>query len=288
MVYTVTGRPIRGSRKAPSAAQTEAWADHGHDPRNRRTRREHRPGRGLGPARARHRLRDRRRPRRRRSVATPAADPWTSPLWGRPDTVGGYWPCPTPPSGSSSRRPVPDRTGRQRRVAQGFVAAVRDRHRGDADRIRRRQGDPARRRRRRLAADLLRTGGRAERPGAERPRPERPNQGLLPWQDPQTQPSQGSGSTGSSSATADPAVVAAVAPSIVNITTTVGYDGGQAAGTGEVMTEDGYVLTNHHVIAGSTSIKVTVIGTARPTTRRSSATTPRTTSPSSSCATPRA
>jgi S1-C subfamily serine protease len=84
-----------------------------------------------------------------------------------------------------------------------------------------------------------------------------PLQGLLPSQDPQTQPGRGNGST------ADPAVVAAVAPSIVNITTTIGYDGNQAAGTGEVMTADGYVLTNHHVIAGSTSIKVAVAGTTK-------------------------
>ena len=64
---------------------------------------------------------------------------------------------------------------------------------------------------------------------------------------PGAEPEQGSGSSAALSEAA-----AKVAPSIVNITTTVGYDGNQAAGTGEVLTEDGYVLTNHHVIAGST------------------------------------
>jgi S1-C subfamily serine protease len=70
---------------------------------------------------------------------------------------------------------------------------------------------------------------------------------------PGTDPQQG---TGSSAALSEAA--AKVAPSIVNIETTVGYDGAQAAGTGEILTEDGYVLTNHHVIAGSTAIQVTV------------------------------
>lgn len=73
---------------------------------------------------------------------------------------------------------------------------------------------------------------------------------------PGTEPEQG---TGSSSRLSEAA--AKVAPSIVNIETTVGYDGGQAAGTGEILTEDGYVLTNHHVIAGSTAIEVTVTAT---------------------------
>jgi S1-C subfamily serine protease len=54
-----------------------------------------------------------------------------------------------------------------------------------------------------------------------------------------------------------------VAPGLVNITTTVGYDGNEAAGTGVVLTSEGLVLTNHHVIAGSTSIKVAVAGTTK-------------------------
>ena len=29
-------------------------------------------------------------------AATPTQDPWTSPLWGRPDTVGGFWGAPDP------------------------------------------------------------------------------------------------------------------------------------------------------------------------------------------------
>lgn len=49
----------------------------------------------------------------------------------------------------------------------------------------------------------------------------------------------------------------------MNIVTTIGYDGSEGAGTGEVLTSDGLILTNHHVIAGSTSIDVTDIGNGR-------------------------
>lgn len=47
----------------------------------------------------------------------------------------------------------------------------------------------------------------------------------------------------------------------VVIDTTVGYQGGSAAGTGMVLTSSGEVLTNNHVIQGATSIRVVVPGT---------------------------
>ena len=54
-----------------------------------------------------------------------------------------------------------------------------------------------------------------------------------------------------------------VTPSVVSIITSVrttnyfGYSGtGQAAGTGMIVTDDGYILTNKHVIDGATSIQV--------------------------------
>src|SRR5436305_10994876 len=50
---------------------------------------------------------------------------------------------------------------------------------------------------------------------------------------------------------------------IVVFETTLGYQGGQAAGTGMVLTPTGEVLTNNHVIAGATSIKVIVPSTGR-------------------------
>jgi S1-C subfamily serine protease len=57
--------------------------------------------------------------------------------------------------------------------------------------------------------------------------------------------------------------VAAVSPGLVDIVSTIGYDGAQGAGTGVVLTSDGIVLTNHHVVAGSTSISVTDVGSGK-------------------------
>jgi S1-C subfamily serine protease len=59
------------------------------------------------------------------------------------------------------------------------------------------------------------------------------------------------------------AVSAKVNPAIVNVNTELGLQGAAAAGTGIVLTPDGEVLTNNHVVAGATSIKVTSIGTGK-------------------------
>jgi S1-C subfamily serine protease len=83
--------------------------------------------------------------------------------------------------------------------------------------------------------------------------------------------STGSGSTGSGSAgsgsgstaqgsAATAAAIAKISPALVDINAAVGYNGEQAAGTGIVLTSDGYILTNHHVVAGSTKLSVTDIG----------------------------
>jgi len=50
---------------------------------------------------------------------------------------------------------------------------------------------------------------------------------------------------------------------IVNVRTTLGYQQGAAAGTGIVLTSNGEVLTNNHVIRGATSVRVVVPGTGR-------------------------
>src|SRR6202007_2668021 len=52
-------------------------------------------------------------------------------------------------------------------------------------------------------------------------------------------------------------------PALVDVVTTLGNQGGSAAGTGIVLTSDGEVLTNNHVIEGATSIKVTDVGNGR-------------------------
>lgn len=48
---------------------------------------------------------------------------------------------------------------------------------------------------------------------------------------------------------------------VVVIDTSLAYHGGQAAGTGMVLTSSGEILTNNHVIRGATSVKVVVPGT---------------------------
>jgi S1-C subfamily serine protease len=55
------------------------------------------------------------------------------------------------------------------------------------------------------------------------------------------------------------AVAAAVEPAVVDITTQV--PGGEAAGTGMILTASGLVLTNNHVIEDATSIEVQISGT---------------------------
>src|SRR3954465_1372710 len=64
----------------------------------------------------------------------------------------------------------------------------------------------------------------------------------------------GSGSTGSTATSIEQA-------GIVNVTTVLGYQNAEAAGTGMILTSTGDVLTNNHVIADATSIKVTVAST---------------------------
>ncbi len=93
---------------------------------------------------------------------------------------------------------------------------------------------------------------------------ERPRQSLpaIPTPAP-NQPSltpPGEGSQGGSQSPTENQAAAAVSAGLVDVVSTIGYDGAEGAGTGVVLTSDGIVLTNHHVVAGSTSIKVTDIG----------------------------
>jgi S1-C subfamily serine protease len=52
-------------------------------------------------------------------------------------------------------------------------------------------------------------------------------------------------------------------PGLVDVNTTLGLQGAAAAGTGQVLTSNGEVLTNNHVVEGATSIRVTDIGNGR-------------------------
>ena len=58
-------------------------------------------------------------------------------------------------------------------------------------------------------------------------------------------------------------IVAKVSPGLVLINTTLQYNSEAAAGTGMVINADGLVLTNNHVIRGSTRITATVVATGK-------------------------
>jgi S1-C subfamily serine protease len=70
--------------------------------------------------------------------------------------------------------------------------------------------------------------------------------------------STGSAGQTSSGSSGDPG--AAVSAAVVDINTTLGYGGGQAAATGIVLTSSGLVLTNNHVVNGATAIAATDVG----------------------------
>ncbi len=59
------------------------------------------------------------------------------------------------------------------------------------------------------------------------------------------------------------ALLAKVAPGLVDINTQLGYQNGEGAGTGIVLSPSGELLTNNHVISGATNITVTDIGNGR-------------------------
>jgi S1-C subfamily serine protease len=82
-------------------------------------------------------------------------------------------------------------------------------------------------------------------------------------------PSWGSSASSSASAVTDAAAAsAAQTVGVVTIVSDLAYEGAQAAGTGIVLTSDGLILTNNHVIEGSTAIEVTdeLTGEAYPAT----------------------
>ncbi|MCG2798952.1 MAG: trypsin-like peptidase domain-containing protein [Cellulomonas sp.] len=80
-------------------------------------------------------------------------------------------------------------------------------------------------------------------------------------------PQQGGSSTEDGTSTSTQAAATAATTEqqvgVVTIVTTLGYENGQAAGTGMILTSDGTVLTNNHVIEGATSIEVTVESTGQ-------------------------
>jgi S1-C subfamily serine protease len=74
-----------------------------------------------------------------------------------------------------------------------------------------------------------------------------------------TTPSSGGSSGSGNSAT----IAAKVTPGLVDINVSLSYQGESAAGTGQVLTSTGLVLTNNHVIDGATTISAVDLGNGR-------------------------
>ncbi len=75
--------------------------------------------------------------------------------------------------------------------------------------------------------------------------------------------SSGNSSTGAGAPSDISSITAKVDPGLVDINTNLSYENEQAAGTGMVLTSNGVILTNNHVIDGATSISVTDVGNGK-------------------------
>ncbi len=73
----------------------------------------------------------------------------------------------------------------------------------------------------------------------------------------------GNSSTGAGAPSDISGITAKVNPALVDINTNLSYENQQAAGTGMVLTSNGEILTNNHVIDGATSISVTDVGNGK-------------------------
>jgi S1-C subfamily serine protease len=70
----------------------------------------------------------------------------------------------------------------------------------------------------------------------------------------------GAGSNGTGPTLTTSQIEAQVDPALVDVVSTLGYQQAESLGTGLVLTSNGEILTNNHVIEGATSIRVTDIG----------------------------
>ena len=170
-----------------------------------------------------------------------AAPSYPPPHWAPPAAVpsppppyGGAWHWGPPggppphgpgwgPSGPGGR---PPRTGRKAAVAVMIGAAV-------------------------LAAALL--GGVV---GHGLSSSQGPASAFVPGTNPSTSPPQGAPANAA-------AIAASVSPGLVDVNTVLSTEGIQGAGTGMVLTSNGEVLTNNHVVEGANRISVTDIGNGK-------------------------
>jgi S1-C subfamily serine protease len=73
----------------------------------------------------------------------------------------------------------------------------------------------------------------------------------------------GSGTSRASVTTSATAATDAQSVGVVLIDTVLKYEGAEAAGTGIILTSDGEILTNNHVVDGATTITVTIASTGK-------------------------
>ena len=77
-------------------------------------------------------------------------------------------------------------------------------------------------------------------------------------------PSTGAGAAATSKTVLSTTQIASkIDPGLVDVTSTLGYQNATAKGTGIVLTSNGEILTNNHVINGATSVSVTDIGNGK-------------------------
>jgi S1-C subfamily serine protease len=75
--------------------------------------------------------------------------------------------------------------------------------------------------------------------------------------------SDGGATSASTTALSTAQIASKTDPALVDVTSTLGYQQATAKGTGIVLSSDGLILTNNHVINGATSITVTDIGNGK-------------------------
>jgi len=80
---------------------------------------------------------------------------------------------------------------------------------------------------------------------------------------PPVAPAPSTAPSSSPSALTAAAIAALVDPSVVDVNSILGFQGGTAAGTGMVLTATGAILTNNHVIDGAMRISVQIAGAGR-------------------------
>jgi S1-C subfamily serine protease len=88
------------------------------------------------------------------------------------------------------------------------------------------------------------------------PRPTQPGAATPPT----TQPGTGSSGTGN---VGESASTTGLNVGVVDVNTSLAYQGSAAAGTGMILTANGEVLTNNHVVDGATSVTVVVVTTGK-------------------------